>query len=143
MMVNLTGLFYLTKLVGKKMIENKVKGRIINLTSIGAHLGFPSNPAYAASKGGLRNLTKSLALDWGEYGIRVNNLSPGYTKTKMNSTSWEDENLRQVRSNRTIQGRWADTNDLIGPIIFLSSDASSYITGTDIVVDGGWLSKGI
>lgn len=143
MMINLSGTFYLTRLVGKKMIENKQSGSIINITSIGAHQGFPNNPAYAASKGGLRNLTKSLALDWGEYGIRVNNLAPGYTKTKMNLKSWEDIDLRVERSKRTIQDRWAETNEFIGPIIFLSSDASSYITGIDLVVDGGWISKGM
>ena len=85
--VNLTSIFYLCQLAGQSMIKNKIKGSIINVTSIGASQGFPDNPAYCASKGGLKQLTKALALDWGKYNIRVNNLVPGYTKTKINQTN--------------------------------------------------------
>ena len=79
--VNLTGIFFICKEIGKKMIQKKVKGSIINFTSIGAEQGFENNPAYAASKGGLKQLSKALATEWGKDGIRVNNIVPGYTNT--------------------------------------------------------------
>jgi len=82
-------------------------------------------------------------MDLGKYGIRVNNVGPGYFKTKMTKKSWDDLSLRKERENRTILGRWGNPEDLAGVVIFLASDASSYITGQDIYVDGGWLAKGI
>jgi len=141
--VNLSGIFFLCREIGKKMIEHKVKGSIINFTSIGAEQGFANNPGYAATKGGVKQLSKALAVEWGQYGIRVNNIVPGYTNTPMNSKSWNDEALRQQRSDNSVFGRWAEPEEMVGPSIFLASEASSYITGTDIVVDGGWLTKGM
>jgi len=141
--VNLNGIFFLCQKVGKNMIDNQIAGSIINFTSIGAMEGFENNPAYAASKGGVRQLTKSLAVEWGKYGIRVNNLVPGYTNTPMNKNSWNDPVLKKQREDRTVFGRWAETEEMAGPAIFLASSASSYITGIDLVVDGGWLIKGM
>jgi len=141
--VNLSGIFLLCREVGRSMINNKVNGSIINFTSIGAEQGFANNPGYAATKGGLKMLSKSLAVEWGKYNIRVNNLVPGYTNTPMNSKSWNDEVLRKQRSDNTVLGRWAEPSEMVGPVIFLASEASGYITGTDIVVDGGWLAKGM
>ena len=125
------------------MIEQKRGGSIINVTSIGAAQGFPNNPAYGATKGGLKQLTKALAVEWGKYGIRVNNLGPGYTHTPMNEKSWSDKKLRKLRQDCTLLGRWAEPADMIGPVVFLASDASRYITGIDLYVDGGWTAKGI
>ena len=141
--INLNGLFFLSREVGKKMIENKVEGSIINFTSIGAEQGFANNPGYAATKGAVKQLTKALAVEWGKYGIRVNNIVPGYTNTPMNSKSWNDRVLREERANNTVFGRWAKPEEMIGPAMFLASSASSYITGIDLVVDGGWLVKGM
>ena len=125
------------------MIEQKLGGSIINFTSIGAEQGFANNPGYAATKGAVKQLSKSLAVEWGEYGIRVNNIVPGYTNTPMNSKSWGDPILKKQRSDNTVFGRWAEPEEMVGPAIFLASDASSYVTGTDLVVDGGWLVKGM
>ena len=141
--VNLNGIFFISKLVGNIMIDKKIQGSIINLTSIGGEQGFPNNPAYCSAKGAIKQLTKALAYDWGEYGIRVNNLVPGYTNTPMNIKSWEDRELREQRASSTMLKRWGETEEFIGPAIFLASDASSYVTGSDLVVDGGWLAKGI
>ena len=141
--INLSSVFLMCQLVGKKMIQQGLGGSIINITSIGGSQGFPNNPAYCSSKGGVRQLTKALAYDWGKHGIRVNNLVPGYTHTPMNQKSWEDNNLRQQRAAHTMLGRWAEPEDMVGPAIFLASDASSYVTGSDLYVDGGWNSKGI
>jgi len=141
--INLSSVFLMCQLVGKKMIQQGLGGSIINITSIGGSQGFPNNPAYCSSKGGVRQLTKALAYDWGKHGIRVNNLVPGYTHTPMNQKSWEDKNLRKERSEHTMLDRWAEPEDMIGPAIFLASDASNYITGSDMYVDGGWNAKGI
>jgi len=140
--VNLKAPYKLSKLVSRYMIKGG-GGSIINITSLNSELAFPNNPAYVASKGALKQLTKSFALDLGKFNIRCNNVGPGYMKTEMNKVSWKDLEKRKARSNKTVLGRWGDPEDLSGLVVFLSSDASSYITGQDIYVDGGWLIKGI
>jgi NAD(P)-dependent dehydrogenase (short-subunit alcohol dehydrogenase family) len=141
--VNLNAPFQLCQLAGKKMIEQGTGGSIINITSINAAVAMPNNPAYAAAKAGLRHMSKALALDWGKYNIRVNNLGPGYTETKMNRKSLSDPDLYQQRCDGNMLCRWAKPEEMVGPAIFLASDASSYVTGSDLWVDGGWISKGI
>ncbi len=116
---------------------------IINITSIGTKLAFPDNPGYQASKGGLAALTRSLAYDLSKNNIRVNNIVPGYIHTQMTNESFENHELRIQRENRMLIKRWGETKDLVGAAIFLASDASSYITGTDLYVDGGWSIKGL
>ena len=134
--------FMLARGLGKLMGENG-GGSIINITSINAERGFPGNPAYVAAKGALKQLTKALALDLAPHGIRVNNIGPGYFKTDATQASWDDPERREQRSQRTILGRWGDASELAGTVILLASDASSYITGQDIYVDGGWLARGM
>lgn len=141
--VNLNSVFRVCRAFGRKMIKQKDAASIVNVTSIGGHRGFPNNPAYVASKGGLRQLTKALSVDWGKYGVRVNNLVPGYTTTSMNKKSWEDRLDRQERESRASLSRWGRPVEFVGPAVFLLSDASSFVTGSDLVVDGGWLSKGL
>ena len=140
--INLTAHFNCSQSVIKYMIKNR-SGAIINVTSLNAELGFPKNPAYVASKGGLKMLGKALARDWGRFGIRVNNLGPGYIKTEMTKKSFMNQKIRKARENRTMLGRWGRVEDLLGPCIFLISDSSNYITGQDIYVDGGWISNGL
>lgn len=142
--INLTAPFLLSQLVAAIMIKKEIlHGSIINITSIGAEQGFPGNPAYGASKGGLKQLTKAMACDWAQYGIRVNNVGPGYTQTKMTAGSWADDQMREERTKRTMMNRWAAPDDLVGTVLFLASDLSGYITGQDIYVDGGWTAKGL
>tara|TARA_Y100001970_G_scaffold289178_1_gene418679 strand:+ start:1091 stop:1840 length:750 start_codon:yes stop_codon:yes gene_type:complete len=141
LLVNLISAFNLSNKVCKIMSKRK-KGSIINITSLAAERGFPGNPSYQVSKAGLKQLTKSLASDWGEKNIRVNNLCPGYIKSPMTIKSYKNTKLRKIRSEKMILNRWGNPIDLAGPCIFLASDASSYITGSDIIVDGGWLAKG-
>mgnify|MGYP001169390735 FL=1 len=136
--VNLTGSFYCSKEVIRYMLKQK-NGSIINMTSINAELGFPRNPAYNASKGGLKMLGKAFAKDWSKFGIRVNNIGPGYIKTEMTSKRFANKKTRLERQNQTLLGRWGEPNDLIGPCIFLASDASRYMTGQDLYIDGGWI----
>ncbi len=140
--VDLRAVFALSQLVGLNMIKNK-SGVIVNITSIYADRGFPGNPAHVTAKGGLKQLSKALACDWAKYGIRVNNLGLGYFPTGMTQKSFNDPVLHQQRKNHMLLDRWGKEEDLVGPIVFLCSDASSYMTGQDLYIDGGWLAKGI
>lgn len=137
--VNLKAPYELTRRVAEVM--KSTGGSIINITSLNAELAFPDNPAYVAFKGGLKQLTKSLALDLGKYNIRVNNIGPGYMRTNMTKKGWAVN--RKLIEDRTILGRWGTPEDLVGAAIFLLSSASSYVTGQDIYVDGGYLTKGL
>ena len=118
-------------------------GSIVNITSIGSVLGFPDHPAYVASKGGLRLLTKALAIDFAADRIRVNNIAPGYIQTDMTKSSFEDPTRHIERLQHMTIRRWGVPEDLAGAAIFLASDASSYVTGIDLYVDGGWTAKGL
>src|SRR3989344_75226 len=139
---DLRAVFALSQLVAGEMIKHK-SGVIVNITSINSEMGFPGNPAYVAAKGGLKQLSKAFAFDWAKYGIRVNNLGLGYFQTDMTKKSFNDPMLNKQRSDHTLLGRWGGPDDLIGPIIFLCSDASQYMTGQDLYIDGGWLAKGL
>lgn len=140
--INLTAAFTCSQIVFEYMLKSR-KGSIINITSLNAEFGFPNNPAYVASKGGLKMLGKGLARDWGKYGIRVNNIGPGYIRTEMTEKSYMNVKIRKAREARIMLGKWGTPADLIGPCIFLSSDASEYITGQDLYVDGGWSANGL
>ena len=118
-------------------------GSIINITSIGALQGFPNNPGYVASKGGTLALSRALALDYSKNNIRVNDIAPGYIKTDMTIKSFDDLEANQDRLNQMMIKRWGEPKDIIGAAIFLASDASSYMTGSSLIIDGGWISKGI
>tara|TARA_Y100001963_G_scaffold148814_1_gene227326 strand:+ start:1306 stop:2082 length:777 start_codon:yes stop_codon:yes gene_type:complete len=140
--INLWAPYELSRKVAEVMKENN-SGSIINITSLNAELAFPNNPAYVTFKGALKQLSKSMALELGKYNIRVNNVGPGYMKTEMTKKSWSDPVIHEERKNKTVLNRWGTPEDLAGPIVFLASDASGYVTGQDIYVDGGWLIKGL
>ncbi len=140
--VDLYAPFALCRVFSPLMTESG-GGSIINITSINAERGFSDNPAYAASKGGLRQLTNALANDLASSNIRVNSVGPGYMRTDMTLKSWEDTERRSTLEDRTMLGRWGIPDDLAGITLLLASDASSYITGQHIYVDGGWLAKGM
>jgi len=140
--VNLSAMFHLCKLVAQDMIPRR-SGAIINVSSIGGALGFPNNPAYQASKSGVLGLTRALATDWAKYGIRVNALCPGYTHTDMTDRSYRDPRTNAARATRTMLNRWGQPEEMVGPVIFLASDAASYVTGQELFVDGGWGTAGL
>jgi len=137
--VNLLAPYLLSKGLARKMNG----GSIINITSLNAELAFPNNPAYVTTKHGLKGLTKSLALELGKKNIRVNNVGPGYIKTEMTKRSWSNNTIHEERKKKTFLDRWGTPTDIAGTVLFLASDASSYITGQDIYVDGGWTAKGL
>jgi NAD(P)-dependent dehydrogenase (short-subunit alcohol dehydrogenase family) len=138
--VNLLATYQCCEIASKFMCKNS---SIINITSIGSMLGFPNNPGYIASKGGVMALTKALAIDLSLKNIRVNNIVPGYIKTDMTEKSFNDKELYNERLDRMIIKRWGSVEDITGAAIFLASSSSSYVTGTDIIIDGGWTAKGM
>ena len=123
--------------------DKKNGASIINISSIGGMLGFPDNPAYGSSKAALINLSKSLAVDFSKYGIRVNSVSPGYFRTDMTRNSYANIEMRKSRENQTILGRYGEVNELMGILEFLVSEKSSYVTGQNFAIDGGWTAKGL
>ncbi len=139
---NLTAVYYCCRVAAVYMQKN-AGGSMVNITSIGSVLGFPGNPAYVASKGGLRLLTKGLAMDLAAANIRVNNIAPGYIRTDMTEASYQDPQRRSERLQNMMIKRWGNVQDLAGAVIFLASSASSYVTGADLFVDGGWTAKGL
>ena len=126
-----------------KYMSKSNSGSIINICSLASKIGFPNNTSYIASKGALYQSTKSLALDLAKKNIRVNNILPGYIKTRMTIKSYNNKKKYSLRKNRTMLNKWGLPEDILGALIFLASDSSKYITGSDIVIDGGWLSKGL
>lgn len=140
--INVTAPFLLTKTIMEQLVSSN-GASIINITSLNSDLGFPNNPGYVASKAALAGLTRSMAVDFGSQGIRVNSLAPGYIKTAMTGESWNNIEKRKERQNRTCLDRWGTPEDLIGPMLFLASDMSKYVTGQTLFVDGGWTIKGL
>lgn len=141
--INLTGTFLMCREVGRVMIAQGRGGKIVNITSLVAHTGIQQRAAYAASKGGVKQLTQTLAAEWGRYKINVNNISPGYIITEM-VQKLIDKGIHQPEkmARRTPLGRMGQPEDLVGPAIFLCSPLSDFVTGHTLVVDGGWLANG-
>lgn len=137
---NLTSAFLVAKRVAKRMIPRK-RGKIINICSMQSELGRPTIAPYAASKGGLKMLTKGMAVEWAKHGIQANGLGPGYFKTEMTKALVADEAFNKWICGRTPAGRWGDPEELIGSLLFLSSEASSFVNGQIIYVDGGILAS--
>ena len=133
---NLRGAFFVAQLVAKQMIPVR-RGRIINIGSVTSVFGYAGLGPYGASRGGIRQLTMSLAADWGPHGITVNCLAPGWFKTEQNKVMYEDPEWVAYLTERIPMGRPGRPEDLEGPIVFLASDASEYITGQTLLVDGG------
>ena len=136
--LNLKGVFLCCQAVGRVMIAQR-RGKIINIGSLLSEIGVPLTPAYAASKGGVRQLTKALAVEWAQYNIHVNAIGPGYFRTELTDALQKDEERAAWILSRTPMGRWGVPEDLKGPVVFLASDASDFITGQMLYVDGGWL----
>ena len=138
--VNLSSVFRLSQLAGRHMVE-RCSGKIVNVASLLSFQGGVTVPAYAASKGGVAQLTKALANEWASKGVNVNAIAPGYMRTDNTAALQADETRNRQILERIPAGRWGESQDLAGAAVFLSSPASDYVNGHVLVVDGGWLGR--
>lgn len=137
MNVNLKGLFFLTKAIGKLMIKNRY-GKIINIASQTGIVGYPKRLVYGTSKMGIIGMSKMLATEWADYKINVNCIAPTFTNTKMAKPLLENKEFLKEIKKRMPLGRINEPIDLVGAVIYLASKASNMVTGQTLIVDGGW-----
>lgn len=135
---NLKSVFIVSRAVGRHMVARR-RGKVINIASLTSVIGIPNTVPYCASKGGVVQLTKALAIEWAPYRINVNAIGPGYLRTEMTEPVYADPKRRAWIESRIPFGFSAVPSDLAGTAVFLASDASNYITGQVVYVDGGWL----
>lgn len=134
---NLNGVFYGCKYLGGLMIAAK-SGAIINISSVGGQVALKRQVPYCASKGGVEQLTRALAIDWAEHGIRVNAIGYGFIKTDLTSGMIDHPHIAPKLLARTPLGRFGELSEVAGAAIFLASPSASYVTGHTLMVDGGW-----
>ncbi|HET6519310.1 MAG TPA: SDR family oxidoreductase [Geminicoccaceae bacterium] len=137
--VNLTSAFIVGQAVGRRMIARR-RGKIINICSLTSEVTRPSIAPYTAAKGGLKMLTKSMAVEWARHNVQVNGIGPGYFATELNTALIDNPEFDAWVRARTPAGRWAEPEELAGTAVFLASAASDFVTGQVIYVDGGLLS---
>ena len=133
---NLRSVFSVSQAVAKPMMERKA-GKIINIASVMSLLARPSIAPYTASKGAVSSLTKAMAADWAQYGLNCNAIAPGYFKTELNEALVADADFNSWLISRTPAGRWGEVEELVGVCLFLASNASDFVNGQTIFVDGG------
>lgn len=138
--LNLTSHFFVSQSVVNNFMLSERKGKIVNMCSLSGIMGIPSAVAYSASKGGVLQMTKSLACEWARFGINVNCVCPGFVETPLIKDNLENEKWLAYMNMRTPMRRLAKPEDVAGSVLFLASDMAQYITGTSIVVDGGFSS---
>jgi NAD(P)-dependent dehydrogenase (short-subunit alcohol dehydrogenase family) len=141
MSLNVRSVISLTKLVVKKMLDSNIKGSIINVSSQMGHVGGPNRTTYCSSKFAIEGFTKSLAIELGPDGIRVNAICPTFIQTPMTEPFLKDEDFKKTTIGMIPIGRLGEVTDLMGPFVFLASDASSLMTGSSVLVDGGWTAR--
>lgn len=137
---NLTGVFQFCRAIGGKMIDQG-HGKIVNIASLLSFQGGITVPAYAASKGGVSQLTKALANEWASLGVQVNAIAPGYIATDNTAALRANPERNTSILSRIPAGRWGDASDIAGAAIFLSSSAANYVNGHVLTVDGGWMAR--
>ena len=141
MSLNVRSVISLTKLVVKKMLDSNIKGSIINVSSQMGHVGGPNRTTYCSSKFAIEGFTKSLAIELGPDGIRVNAICPTFIQTPMTEPFLKDEDFKKATIGMIPIGRLGEVTDLMGPFVFLASEASSLMTGSSMLVDGGWTAR--
>ena len=139
--VNLSNAFRMCRAMGKHLIDSGRGGKIINVASLLSYQGGINVPGYAASKGGIVQLTKALANEWASQGINVNAIAPGYMQTDNTKALREDPQRNKQITERIPAGRWGTPEDVAGAAVFLASKASDYVHGHVLVVDGGWMGR--
>ena len=141
MSLNVRSVISLTKLVVKKMLDANIQGSIINVSSQMGHVGGPNRTTYCSSKFAIEGFTKSLAIELGPDGIRVNAICPTFIQTPMTEPFLKDDDFKKATIGMIPLGRLGEVKDLMGPFVFLASDASSLMTGSSVLVDGGWTAR--
>lgn len=136
--VNLSAPFFLSQEIGRRQLERESAGSHVFVGSLGSTLGLPDIVAYTASKSGVLGVVRTLSHEWASRGIRVNAVGPGYVRTELTAALFEDPERRERLLGRIPMGRFSTEEDLRGVTVFLASDASSYMTGQLLMVDGGW-----
>lgn len=134
---NLKGYFNGARAAGRHFVDQG-SGKVINVSSILGSVALPNQAAYASSKGAIDQLTKVLAIEWAEANVQVNGLAPTYFETDLTRPLYDDPERKAFIEDRTPMGRWGQPHELAGAVIFLAGDASNFITGQTILVDGGW-----
>jgi len=138
MNVNLRGAYFLTQAVAKGLIENKKPGSLINISSQMGHVGGIDRAVYSASKHAVEGFTKAMAIEWGPYNIRVNTICPTFIRTPLTQSTFNNPKHRGWIEEKIKLGRVGEVEDIMGAVVFLASDASAMVTGSALMVDGGW-----
>jgi gluconate 5-dehydrogenase len=136
MRINVSGVFNVAQVCARHMIARE-RGKVINIASVNALLARATIAPYTATKGAVANLTKGMATDWARHGLNCNAIAPGYMRTPLNEPLWSDPAFNEWLERRTPAGRWGEPEELVGACVFLASDASSFVNGQVLYVDGG------
>ena len=139
--LNMKAVFFMAQAVGKRWIEAKKPGKIVNVASMLSFQGGIRVPSYTASKSGVMGLTRLLACEWAKFNINVNAIAPGYMVTNNTAQIRADKARYDAILDRIPAGRWGEPSDLGGPVVFLASSAGDYVNGYTVAVDGGWLAR--
>ena len=141
MNVNLRGAYFVTQAVAKGLIEDKRPGSLINISSQMGHVGGVDRAVYSASKHAVEGFTKAMAIEWGQYQIRVNTICPTFIRTALTQSTFDNPERKRWIENKIKLGRVGEVEDIMGAVVFLASDASAMITGSALMVDGGWTAE--
>ena len=139
--INTKSAYFLTQAVAKGLIKNNKPGSLINISSQMGHVGGIDRAVYSASKHAMEGFTKSMAIEFGKHKIRVNTICPTFIKSNLTSKSLKDEKIRKWINSNIKLNRLAEVNDIMGAVVFLSSDASNMVTGSSLKIDGGWTAR--
>ena len=141
MNVNLRGAYFVTQAVAKGLIEDKRSGSLINISSQMGHVGGVDRAVYSASKHAVEGFTKAMAIEWGQYQIRVNTICPTFIRTPLTQSTFDNPERKRWIENKIKLGRVGEVEDIMGAVVFLASEASAMITGSALMVDGGWTAE--
>jgi NAD(P)-dependent dehydrogenase (short-subunit alcohol dehydrogenase family) len=139
--LNLRAAFFVAQAVARRMVDAGCKGSLIHISSQMGHVGGARRTVYCATKHGIEGLTKAMAIDLAPHGVRVNSVGPTFIETPLTAPFWQDKAFLDDTVRRIKLGRLGQVEDLMGAVVFLASDAAALVTGTSIVVDGGWTAE--
>lgn len=139
--LNVRAAYFLTRAVARRLVAAGRPGSLINITSQMAHVGGIDRAVYAATKHAVEGFTKSMAIEWGRHGIRVNTVAPTFIRTALTESTFANPERRRWIEEKIKLGRVGEVTDIMGPVVFLASDAAALVTGTSLVVDGGWTAE--